>query len=142
MLTFTVITHDISKIHWSFFTSVIWRQNILELLHLKLLHPFHFLIRFSDQIRLICTVYELLFKILINTYRLDFIASTSFTLYSNTFDIWIKYGKTRKRNITILGKTGTREGQLGGRGLQKLPITTCTFWILHHSSFKICLCFF
>ncbi len=57
----TVITHDILKIHWSFFTSTIWRQNILEPLHLKLLRPLHFLIRFSDRIRLFCTVYKLPF---------------------------------------------------------------------------------
>ncbi len=41
--------------------SAIWRQNILELLHFKLLHPPHFWIRFLDRIRLFCTVYKLPF---------------------------------------------------------------------------------
>jgi hypothetical protein len=59
--SYTSITHDILKIHWSFFTNSIWRQNILDPLHLKLLRPFHFLIQFSDRIRLFCTVYKLPF---------------------------------------------------------------------------------
>ncbi len=66
--------------------SAIWRQNILKQLHSKLLHPLHFWIRFLDRIRLFCTVYKLLFQTLINTYELDFVASTSFTIKVQYFD--------------------------------------------------------
>ncbi len=50
-----------------------------------LLCPFIFLIWFSDRIRLFFSVYKLPFQILIYTYELDFVASTSFTiqLYSH-----------------------------------------------------------
>jgi hypothetical protein len=41
--------------------SAIGRQNILEPLRLKLLHPPHFWIRFLDWIRLFCTEYKLPF---------------------------------------------------------------------------------
>ncbi len=47
----------------------------------QMLHPFIFLIRFSDWIQPLFPVYKLAFQILINTYELDFIASTSFTIY-------------------------------------------------------------
>ncbi len=45
-----------------------------------MLRPFIFLIRFSDRISLKFSVYKLAFQILINTYELDFVASTSFTI--------------------------------------------------------------
>ncbi len=47
----------------------------------RMLHPFIFLIRFSNQISLLFSVHKLAFQILINTYELDFVASTSFTIY-------------------------------------------------------------
>jgi hypothetical protein len=46
----------------------------------RMLHPLIFLIRFSDRIKPYFPVYKLAFKILINTYELDFVASTSFTI--------------------------------------------------------------
>jgi hypothetical protein len=47
----------------------------------RMLRLFIFLICFSDQISLYFSVYKLAFEILINTYELDFIASTSLTIY-------------------------------------------------------------
>jgi hypothetical protein len=47
---------------------------------LEVLCSFIFLIRFSDRISLIFSVCKLPFYILINTYELDFVASTSFTI--------------------------------------------------------------
>jgi hypothetical protein len=47
---------------------------------LEVLCPY-FWIRFSDQISLFFPVYKLPFLNLINTYELDFIASTSITIY-------------------------------------------------------------
>ncbi len=49
----------------------------------RMLHPFIFLIRFSDRIKPLSSVYKLAFQILINTYELDFVASTSFTIYTS-----------------------------------------------------------
>jgi hypothetical protein len=46
----------------------------------QMLHPLIFLIRFSDRIKPYFPVYKLAFQILINTYELDFVASTSFTI--------------------------------------------------------------
>ncbi len=46
----------------------------------RMLCPFILLIRSSDQISLFFSVYKLPFQILINTYELDFIVSTSFTI--------------------------------------------------------------
>ncbi len=49
----------------------------------RMLHPLIFLIHFSDRISLSFSLYRLAFQILINTYELDFVVSTSFTIYLN-----------------------------------------------------------
>ncbi len=54
---------------------------------LEVLRPSLFLIRFSDWIILLCSVYKLMFEILMKTYELDLIASTSFTIYKKTLSI-------------------------------------------------------
>jgi len=80
----------ISHMIFSFLTPKYSGVSSLEVLHPskflirlfnQMLCPFIFLIRFSDPISLYFSVYKLAFKILINTYELDFVASTSFTIY-------------------------------------------------------------
>ncbi len=46
----------------------------------RMLRTFIFLIRFSDGISLLFSVYKLTFYILINTYELELVVSTSFTI--------------------------------------------------------------